>query len=49
MRSTNGAGTRNGPVGRNPGAFFARYQSVPISFMSLRNTRSRVVMSLTIV
>ena len=33
----------------SPGAFLERYQSVPISFMSLRNTRSRVVMSFTIV
>ena len=47
--ATNGAGTRNGPVGRKPGAFLPRYQSVPISFMSSRKTRSRVVTSFTIV
>ena len=35
--------------GRKPGAFLPRYQSVPISFMSSRKTRSRVVTSFTIV
>ena len=46
---TKAAGTRNGPVGRKPGAFLPRNQSVPISFMSRRKTRSRVVRSLTMV
>ncbi len=42
-------GTSSGPVGKNPGAFLARYQSEPMAVMSLRKTRSRVVMLLTMV
>ena len=45
---TNGAGTSHGPRGRNVGEFLPASQSVPSPGMSGRNTRSRVVMSLTI-
>src|SRR5699024_4641026 len=47
--STKWAGTRKGPVGRKPGEFFDRYQSVPISFISCRKVYSLVEMSLTMV
>ena len=46
---TNCAGTSHGPRGRNVGEFLPASQSVPSPGMSGRNTRSRVVMSLTIV